>query len=87
LAEQVEVVGESALTGQQPLILLAADGLADRADRGHGISVDHIVHSPASATLLTWQCPSVTALIARDEPSGASTLQNTVDTSARPVPA
>jgi hypothetical protein len=67
LAEQVEVVGESALTGQQPLILLAADRLADRADRGHGINVDHIVHSPASATLLAR--PSVTALIARDEAS------------------
>jgi hypothetical protein len=69
LAEQVEVVGESALTGQQPLILLAADRLADRADRGHGINIDHIVHSPASATLLAWQSPSVTALIARDETS------------------
>ena len=44
LAGQVEIVGEPALAGQQPLILFATYRLADRADRGHGVDVDRIVH-------------------------------------------
>ena len=45
LPGHAEVVGEPTVAGQQPLIFLAADRLADGADRGHGVDVDGVVHS------------------------------------------
>jgi len=50
LPRHVEVVGEPSLAGQQPLILLAADRPADRADRGDRVNVDRVVHSLASGS-------------------------------------
>ena len=51
LAGQVEVVGEPPLAGQQPLIFLAADRLADRAKRGTAsMSITSFI--PASASML-----------------------------------
>jgi hypothetical protein len=43
LSRNAEVVGEPALAGQQPLVLLTTNRLADRA-KGHRRNVDRIVH-------------------------------------------
>jgi len=43
LSRNAGVVGEPAFAGQQPLILLTTNRLADRA-KGHRRNVDYIVH-------------------------------------------
>jgi hypothetical protein len=44
LAVEVEVVGVAALAGEQPLIFLAADRMADGAERGAGGKFYLLVH-------------------------------------------
>jgi hypothetical protein len=68
LAGHVEVVGEPALAGQQPLILLAADRLADPAER-HRRNVDRVVHFPPRNIAFSRAASECTRAIARDEAS------------------